>query len=195
MKRLKHTSRKTQLSDLTSDNDALRITEGLDQKMDSQSIPWRNGIYKLWWNFTQLFKNPFKERKKELRLLDQVSIIISEGNPEDVADTCEKYISLHRIVENTRARKRLEKWITRLIFSYLTVILFIVLVSGLEDYAKRHGFPYIHFDIKVLVVLLTTTTVNIVALGFILTRGLFHEHEKKDLWSEKPVEEKQAKNN
>ena len=90
------------------------LTDDASDKNDNQ-IPWSNGAYKIWWNVRRFFQNPFSEQKKELRLLDQVELLLVDGDATAVAETCEKYITLHRIVENTKARRRLEKWVTRLI--------------------------------------------------------------------------------
>ena len=160
------------------------LTEQASEQGD-KVIPWSHFIYKIWWNFRRLFSNPFKEKRKELRLLDQVGILISEGDANQVADVCEKYISLHRIVENTKARTRLEKWITRLIVGYLLVVGFILVLDAIKGWLKAKDYIYVELETSVLVALLTTTTINIVALGIILVRGLFHEHETKDLKQEK----------
>ena len=185
---LKNTSKNTQLSSLNEHNDVL--AEGSKNKgKDNQLIPWNNGFYKIWWNIRRLFTNPFAEKKQELRLLDLVNILVSTGDPKAVSKTCEDYISLHRVVENTKARARLEKWITRLIVGYLIIVGIILIWCSLHDYLNDKKWPCIQIESTVLVALLTTTTINIVALGIILVRGLFHEHEKKDINTEKPVTE------
>lgn len=153
---------------------------------NEDSIPWSNFFYKVWWNIRRLFTNPFKEKKKELRLLDQVGIILSEGDAEKMAETCEKYIALHRIVENTRARRRLERWVTRLIVGYLLIVFLLVLSNSFSTWLANKSLPYVSMDSGIVIALLTTTTVNIVALGIILVRGLFHEHENSDMNREIP---------
>lgn len=119
-------------------------------------------------------------------LLEQVELILNDGKIDngEVVGICEKYISLHRIVENTRARRRLEKWVTRLICWYLIVVVLVLLLltSISTPYCDWMRFS---MDETVIIALLTTTTVNIVALGIILVRGLFHERETKDLAEEK----------
>lgn len=146
-------------------------------------ISWKHFFFKCWFYIHRTFEDPFKERKKELRLLDQVDILISESAEADkVTETCEKYISLHRIVENTKARGRLEKWITRLIACYLFAVLAIILLVALSH---KDSPVLFRLSDTVLITILSTTTVNIVALGIILVRGLFHENEKGDLSNEK----------
>lgn len=183
MKSSKNTLSNTQSSQQA--DGSLDILQGKSSR-NEDLIPWSNFFYKIWWNVRNLFLNPFREKKKELQLLDQVSIIISEGDPVKVAETCEKYIALHRIVENTRARRRLEKWITRLIVSYLVIVFLLVLSNSSSSWLAERGLPYIKMESSIVIALLTTTTVNIVALGIILVRGLFHEHENKDMNKENP---------
>ena len=134
-------------------------------------------MFKMWYNFTYLFKDPYKKPKRELNLLEQVEVLINTGDPGTVIDYCEKYIYLHRIVENTRARRRLERWITRLISTYLSMVLILLVISYLL---------YWNLHLGVVITILSTTTVNIVALGYILVRGLFHEHDGNDIKREKP---------
>ena len=161
-----------------------------DSETSGNAIPWTNFFYKIWWNIRRLFINPFCEQKKELRLLDQVELLISEGDAGSVAETCEKYITLHRIVENTRARRRLERWVTRLIVFYLLMVFILLSTNSLHSWLETKGLPFIYMDEKIIIALLTTTTINIVALGIILVRGLFHEDEDKDVGKEKPLSKK-----
>jgi len=134
-------------------------------KQEDQDIPWRCFIYKLWYNILYTFRNPFKEPKRELNLLEQVEVLINTGDSGDVIDYCERYIYLHRIIENTRARRRLERWVT--------------------SYILKWDLPF-----GVIITILSTTTVNIVALGYILVRGLFHENENEDAKKEVPKNSK-----
>ncbi len=194
----KHTSQNTPLSKSTKSVDLQEVaapaTGNLLSDDDSEAsgniIPWTNFFYKIWWNIRRLFLNPFCEQKKELRLLDQVELLISEGDAGSVAETCEKYITLHRIVENTRARRRLERWVTRLIVFYLFIVFILLSTNSLQTWLKAKGLPFIYMDEKIIIALLTTTTINIVALGIILVRGLFHEDEDKDVRKEKPLSKK-----
>ena len=43
-----------------------------------------------------------------------------------------------------------------------------------------------NLPLGVIITILSTTTVNIVALGYILVRGLFHENESKEAKKEIP---------
>jgi len=156
-------------------------------------ISWKYFFFKIWFNVKRLFLNPFKERKPELRLLEQVDILINESEDSDkVTGTCEKYIALHRIVENTKARGRLEKWITKLIAYYLFAVFAVVVLAALSHEKSPLGFELFKLSDTVMITILSATAVNIVALGIILVRGLFHENESHDLSKEKPSDIKSA---
>lgn len=146
-------------------------------KSAEEKIPWKCLMFKIWYNITFLFKNPTKKPKRELNLLEQVEVLINTGEANIVIEYCEKYIYLHRIVENTRARRRLERWITRLISYYLLIVLILITTSYILMWNLHLG---------VIITILSTTTINIVALGYILVRGLFHEHEENDIKKETP---------
>lgn len=148
---------------------------------EEQTIPWRCFVYKLWYNILYSFRNPFKEPKRELNLLEQVEVLINTGDSGDVIDYCERYIYLHRIIENTRARRRLERWVTRLVSIYLLTVFTLITIS----YILKWDLP-----LGVVITILSTTTVNIVALGYILVRGLFHENENEDAKKEVPKNSK-----
>lgn len=150
-------------------------------KQEDQDIQWRCFIYKLWYNILYTFRNPFKEPKQELNLLEQVEVLINTGDSGDVIDYCERYIYLHRIIENTRARRHLERWVTRLVSTYLLIVFALIVTS----YILKWDLP-----LGVIITILSTTTVNIVALGYILVRGLFHENENEDAKKEVPKNSK-----
>ena len=157
-----------------SDKDIAELFQ--DDFHEEKVIPWKtNGAYKVWFNFARFFRNPYPKEKRELDLLDVVDLLISTGDPANVADSCKQYVDLHRIVENTRARRRLEKWVTRLISSYLFCVFAFIVVSYACGWEMGGS---------VIVTLLSTTTINIVALGLILVRGLFHQRDDRDLESE-----------
>lgn len=153
---------------------------------EEQTIPWRCFVYKLWYNTLYTFRNPFKEPKRELNLLEQVEVLINTGDSGDVIDYCERYIYLHRIIENTRARRRLERWVTWLISTCLLIVFTLITIS----YILKWNLP-----LGVVITILSTTTVNIVALGYILVRGLFHENEGDETKSENPTCDIQNKHN
>ncbi|WP_143260798.1 hypothetical protein [Alistipes sp. An66] len=107
--------------------------------------------------------------KHDLNLLDNVELFLNSSSPsEDSLNVCRRFIELHRITENTSARKRLEKWARRTIQWYLIIVGIIIIAQGLQ---------FINLSDTIFIAILTTTTVNILGLGFIILRGHFPNKE------------------
>ncbi len=67
------------------------------------------GYYVPYW-IKFFFNKPFKETKKDLNILETVNTLLdSESSSDNNIQKCKELIVLHRVVENTRARRRLEK--------------------------------------------------------------------------------------
>ena len=103
-------------------------------------------------------------------------------------------MALHRIKENTDARRRLEKWASRTIVFYLISVGFIILLNNSDFTLSSSFLNYTSkFDLSdmVIVTLLSTTTINILGLGFIVLKGHFKASET-NITNENPLaEEKQ----
>lgn len=100
-------------------------------------------------------------------------------------DKCHHFIKLHRIIENTSARKRLEKWAKRVIVLYLLVVLMLVVFDSIVENT------WFEISDTVMITILSTTTVNIIGLGLIVLRGHFPQKDKEsDVNSEKGKTEK-----
>lgn len=115
---------------------------------------------------------PFKESKKDLNIFDNVNSILSSETSDDNIRRCKELIYLHRVVENTRARRRLEKWSLRVIAIYLFIVMLIVVLC----YSKIpfiSDFIQIKIPNSIMITILSTTTVNIIGLGLIVLRGHF----------------------
>lgn len=93
------------------------------------------GCYLPYW-IKFLFSKPFNKpnQVKDLDLLDQVKLMLdvqADASDEIIIDKCKKFIHLHKIIENTRARRRLENGHHVLLQSiYLSFyVLFYVIIS------------------------------------------------------------------
>lgn len=147
----------------------------------SDSIQWdKHGWYKLQHKVSQFIYGP--SMPKELKLLEQVQILLNNA-PTDKSESlmrkCHYFIKMHRIVENTKARRRLETWAKRVIVVYLLIVLCIILSNKILNITDA-----------VMITILSTTTVNIIGLGLIVLRGHFmsndHENtikEQKRRWN------------
>lgn len=153
------------------------------------TIPWKHCFYKIYFNIRRLFYSPLKSvrRKEDLNLISQVSILLQteQSTDKETISKCTQLISLHRHMENTSARKRLECWAKRIISIYLFVVLLILLmVGGLFD----RWDIYFRLNTEVIIVLLSTTTINIIGLGLIVLRGHF-EQKKLESMEQKEIAE------
>ena len=103
--------------------------------------------------------------------------MLDSSTTNENIEKSKELIRLHRVVENTKARRRLEKWSLKVISIYLFIVLAIVILC----YNK---IPYlrdvIYIDEKIMIAILTTTTVNIIGLGLIVLRGHFLANDKSN---------------
>lgn len=123
------------------------------------------------------FSKPFKEEKKDLRILDLVQSLLSQPDnaTNENLEKCRQLVHLHRIIENTKARRRLEKWSLRVIATYLLVVFIIVVCAYCKISIKElWGISLsINIPIQAMITILSTTTINIIGLGLIVLRGHF----------------------
>ncbi|MCQ2359970.1 MAG: hypothetical protein MJ009_00615 [Paludibacteraceae bacterium] len=149
---------------------------------NGQWIPWTNGGYKIWFLVKRFFQNPYKRNPPDLNLLQQVTILLNSSSDtlsEDNVKICEHLIHLHRITENTSARKRLEKWTNRVIGIYLIVVCLIVIACAFNFQYTCHGVTYkFYLPNEILITILSTTTINIIGLAVILMKGHFPQDNK-----------------
>ena len=117
-----------------------------------------------------------RELSRELDLLDNVRTLVDGKFIEkrENVDFVRELIRLHRILENTRARRRLEKWSLRVISWYLLCVLCIIFLTyGNCSWELMKPLKLVIED-NVMIAILTTTTANIIGLGLIVLRGHFH---------------------
>lgn len=148
-------------------------------KRDSDIIPsWKTYLYHLGYYIPHVvkrfFSSPIKEKQTELNVLNIVSDILSNKHDDSSINQSQELVKLHRVIENTKARKRLETWSSRVIVIYLTIVLILVVSNYLYT-----GWFDVVMDIpeNVMIAILTTTTVNIIGLGLIVLRGHFLANE------------------
>lgn len=155
-------------------------------KDKSDHIPWAHFFYKIYFNVKRLFCSP--KIKRDIDLLQQVENLLNTVPSEptsDIINKCQHFIQLHRIIENTNARKRLERWATRIIAIYLFVVLSIVIIDSLKI------IDVLDISDPIMITILSTTTVNIIGLGLIVLRGHFHEKESIEKSEKEEVKAKE----
>lgn len=123
----------------------------------------------------ELFRSPNKKEVSELSITDTMNTILNgNGTLEGNVDTLKELAKLHRITENTKARKRLEKWSSITIITYLVIVLVLVFFN----YTTRNSLNYVRIPNEIVIAILTTTTVNIISFMIIVLRGHFLSGEK-----------------
>lgn len=141
----------------------------IEDKSEDNKIPFAHFGYYLYYKIINFFHSPYKKQKRELNILDIIQTLLeSEASDENISK-CQELSRLHRVVENTKARRRLEKWSLRIIAWYLMAVLAVVVAC----YTKIEWLHFMEIHWKIMVAVLTTTTVNIIGLGLIVLRGYF----------------------
>lgn len=121
----------------------------------------------------QFFSSPFKKERRELNVLDSIQTLLESEPTDENINKCQELSKLHRMVENTRARRRLEKWSLRVIACYLIIVFVVVVLC----YTNIEWLHIIEIPWKIMIAVLTTTTINIIGLGLIVLRGHFLANE------------------
>lgn len=123
------------------------------------------------------FSKPFKEEKKDLNILDTVKTLLDSETTNENINKCKELTRLHRVVENTKARRRLEKWSLRVIATYLLIVLLIVILN----YTNIPSLSlFVKIPSEIMITILSTTTINIIGLGLIVLRGHFLANDKEN---------------
>lgn len=151
-----------------------------------QGLTWKyHGIYRAYIGVKRFICGPARPKIKATnQYCDTAETLISSfpNNPDGLLiETSEKLLNLHRTLENTEARRRLEKWARKTIIFYLSCVFILVLMNG----ASRILWPHIFTDEgfisdTIMTVILSTTTVNIISLGVIIVKGHFPQKDKEE---------------
>lgn len=146
--------------------------EQADEKKGScKNYKWKYGGYIVIQAVRGFFSNPNpKKPKKELDLLEQIQVLIETNVTNENIEKCKELSKLHRITENTKARKRLEQWSLKVICTYLIVVLVIIILNYTVSFFNEGDAP---IPSQIMITILSTTTVNIIGLGLIVLRGHF----------------------
>lgn len=136
------------------------------------------------WFIRHLYKGiVVLEKKEDPEFFISTARDLIANNTQDafILDTSRKLLVQQRIMDDTKARRRLEKWARNIILCYLIIVFVLVVLNGVSqiiwnDIFKNHGF----ISDTVMTVILSTTTVNIIGLGVIVLRGHFPSYGNED---------------
>lgn len=157
------------------------LTELFDSAtLGEDKFDWHYGFYFIKIRVKEFFCGRQKQKRGHDRFTDAAeSLIAAIGNDcdnEEVLKASERLLEQQRILENTQARRRLERWATRLISFYLVAVFLLVIANGIVELAIGSGHSLISSGI--MGAILTTTTINIIGLGLIVLKGHFHSPNK-----------------
>jgi hypothetical protein len=165
----------------TSAADTINMRERpdpFDPKLSVNRFHWSHLGYHIRRVIYDFFSEPEYKRElsRELDLLDNVRTLVDGKFIEkrENVDFVRELIRLHRILENTRARRRLEKWSLRVISWYLLCVLCIIFLTYGDCSWELIKPLKLVIEDNVMIAILTTTTANIIGLGLIVLRGHFH---------------------
>lgn len=144
----------------------------------------KHGAYYIIVNIWRFFFGPSQiiiSKQKDSRfkfVAEQLISTLPENADPIIIETSANLLSQHRTIENTEARRRLEKWACRTIIIYLISVFLLVLLNGFSRVLWPQIFITEGFiSDTVMYVILSTTTVNIIGLGIIVLKGHFPKEE------------------
>lgn len=153
---------------------------------------WEYGAYEAFRYVRNFFLGEPKPAKSQNKFSDLAETLISSipDNPNsELLNSSGKLLEQQRMLEDTRARRRLEKWATRVIAWYLIAVLMLILANGialmfhpvemdemfrLSGTGSQKGF----ISDSIMTIVLSTTTINIIGLGLIVLKGHFPQENK-----------------
>lgn len=126
-------------------------------------------------------KREFRQKKEEFFITSAQELLANNTNDAFIIDSSRKLLVQQRIMEDTNARRRLEKWARNTIIIYLLIVFLLVLLNGMSqivwpEHFDKHGF----ITDTVMTVILSTTTINIIGLGVIVLKGHFPNYIHED---------------
>lgn len=142
---------------------------------EQPGFKWRYCFHEIWIRVIEFFAGPKppKVRHNDNLIAETaealINTLISDSNPETIKQSKE-LLAQHRMQEDTRARRRLERWATRVISVYLSCVFLIIVANGIVMVINKRDSL---ISSEIMIAILTTTTVNILGLGFIVLKGHF----------------------
>lgn len=131
------------------------------------------------------FKDNDKKKNRNLDFEDIANDLLTQATgtnfPNSALNKTLQLLHQQRLLENTRARKRLEKWATKLIPYYLLAVLAILILNAISKVLFNLSQSLISDTI--ITVILSTTTINIIGLGIIVLKGHFEKDNNDTLKS------------
>lgn len=168
----------------------LKNTDGIfDEQVGigaSKECKWKYGGYYIAIAIKEFFFGKTKPKPKQGHdtFTSVAETIVANFNDSDriqesLLKSTKELLHQQRMLEDTHARRRLERWATRVIAWYLIIVLIVVVLNSIISAIANIEGGFISGGI--MAAILTTTTVNIIGLGLIILKGHFPNNQKKDI--------------
>lgn len=173
------------------DNEFAQVTNTLPNSQKS----WRKfGGYLLFCAIRDFFLGETPSHKNINSFSELAETLILSTLPDnpniEILNSSEKLLKQQIMLEDTIARRRLERWATKTIACYLLFVFVLLIINGIvllyhpietkefigsSSILVNRGF----ISDSIMTVILSTTTINIVGLGFIVLKGHFPQEKEK----------------
>lgn len=157
--------------------------EDFDKTVNEPQKPsnfnWRYGAFLLWKIIKEFFVGPTSPKVLHTTFADTAETLIdilssedkNKDNNKEILEESKQLLDQQKTTDDNWVRKRLERWATRLIVFYLICVFILVLLCGFINICCFSYNPFI--SDQVMIVILSTTTINIIGLGVIVLKGHF----------------------
>lgn len=169
-------------------SDKLKSTDGIfDEQVGtgtSKECKWKYSGYHIAIAVKEFFCGKTRPKRGHDTFTSVAETIVanfSDGGEiqESLLKSTKELLRQQRMLEDTHARRRLERWATRVIAWYLIIVLIVVILNSIISAVADIEGGFISGGI--MAAILTTTTVNIIGLGLIVLKGHFPNNQKKDI--------------
>lgn len=152
-------------------------------KKTTNAVTWKkHGGYKLYYTIKSFFfglEKPPKNKTKFANIAESLISVLPDKQDKSVLEASEKLLHLQRSLEDTYARRRLEKWASRTISIYLIATFLLLILNGASMVYYPETTPNGFISDTIMGIVLSTTTINIIGLGVIVLKGHFYNKDKK----------------
>lgn len=164
---------------VTSDFDA-----ATGSKKSADAITWgKHGGYKLYYTIKAFFfglERPPKNKTKFSDIAESLISVLPHNQDKGILEASEKLLHLQRALEDTYARRRLERWASRTISLYLIATFLLLMLNGASMVLFPKETPNGFISDTIMGVVLSTTTINVIGLGVIVLKGHFDNKKKAE---------------
>lgn len=181
----KKSSQKQQSRDAKKAKEISDFENAIGAQTKKSEFQLQYGAFLLGKYIKEFFTGPPKQKVQHTTFADTAETLIdilsadednNTANNRDILEESKQLLDQQKTTDDTWARRRLERWATRLIAFYLIVVFFLVLARGYINVCCLAFNQFI--SDQVMIVILSTTTINIIGLGVIVLKGHFYNNNQ-----------------